>query len=162
MDTLRPPACLRAIRQNLTRTQRARGTTMAALQKVKASMMNAIHDLPLLVARDEGFFRDEGLDVEILKTPGTGQHGSDHQALRDNIFNRTMESLYEQGQCDQFRMCEWGIMKRAVESHVEDGHRPAKIVALGSAMSSLGSVTEPQAGLYETEQMKNMPVSVSH
>ena len=33
------------------------------LQKVKASMMNAVHDLPLLVARDEGFFRDEGLDV---------------------------------------------------------------------------------------------------
>ena len=51
---------------------------MAELKKVKASMMNAIHDLPLLVARDEGFFRDEGLDVEILKTPGSGQHSSDH------------------------------------------------------------------------------------
>jgi hypothetical protein len=34
-------------------------------------MMNAVHDLPLIVARDEGFFRDEGLDVEILKTPGS-------------------------------------------------------------------------------------------
>jgi NitT/TauT family transport system substrate-binding protein len=134
---------------------------MAALQKVKASMMNAIHDLPLLVARDEGFFRDEGLDVEILKTPGTGQHGSDHQALRDNIFNRTMESLYEQGECDQFRMCEWGIMKRAVESHVEDGHRPAKIVALGSAMSTFAIVTDPKAGIYEPEQLKNVPIAVS-
>ena len=50
-------------------------------RKVKASMMNAIHDLPLLVARDEGFFADEGLDVEIVKTPGTGQRGADHQAL---------------------------------------------------------------------------------
>ena len=36
------------------------------MKKVKASMMNAIHDLPLLVARDEGYFRDEGLDVEII------------------------------------------------------------------------------------------------
>src|SRR3954466_14109719 len=99
---------------------------MAELKKVKASMMNAVHDLPLLVARDEGFFRDEGLDVKILKTPGTGQHGSDHQALRDNIFARTMESLYEGGQCDQFRMCEWGIMKRAVESNLDldTKHRP--------------------------------------
>ena len=63
-----------------------------------------IHDLPLLVARDEGFFRDEGLDVNILKTPGTGQRDSDHQALRDNIFARTMEALYEQGACEQFRL----------------------------------------------------------
>src|SRR6185295_1947073 len=77
------------------------------MKKVRASMMNAIHDLPLLVARDEGFFGDQGLDVEILKTPGSGQKDSDHQALRSNVFQRTMESLYEQGKCDQFRMCEW-------------------------------------------------------
>src|SRR5260221_13016963 len=85
----------------------------AALKKVKVSMMNAIHDLPLLVARDEGFFRDEGLDVEIITTPGSGQRDSDHQALRPNVFDRTMEALYDQGACDQFRMCEWGVMKRA-------------------------------------------------
>jgi NitT/TauT family transport system substrate-binding protein len=131
------------------------------LKKVTASMMNAIHDLPLLVARDEGFFRDEGLDVEVLKTPGTGQHASDHQALRDNIFSRTMENLYEQGKCDQFRMCEWGIMKRAVESNVEDGHRAAKIVALGSAMSTFAIVVDPKSGIYEPEQLKDVPIAVS-
>jgi len=131
------------------------------LQKVKASMMNAVHDLPLLVARDEGFFADEGLDVEILKTPGTGQYRSDHQALRDNIFQRTMESLYEGGQCDQFRMCEWGIMKRAVESNIEKDHRPAKIVALGSAMSTFAIVTDPKHGIYEPEQLKNVQIAVS-
>ena len=95
------------------------------------------------------------------RRPGTGQHGSDHQALRDNIFKRTLESSYEEGQCDQFRMCEWGIMKRAVESNVEDGHRPAKIVALGSAMSSFAIVTDPKSGIYEPEQLKNVPIGVS-
>src|SRR5437870_13543254 len=132
-----------------------------ALKKVRVSMMNSIHDLPLLVARDEGFFRDEGLHVEILKTPGTAQRRADHQALRDNVFQRTMESLYDKGACDQFRMCEWGIMKRAVESNVEKGHRPAKIVALGSAMSTFAIVTEPKAGIYEPEQLKNKPIGVS-
>ena len=132
-----------------------------ARKKVKASMMNAIHDLPLLVARDEGLFADQGLDVEIVKTPGTGQRGADHQALRDNIFTRTMESLYEQGECDQFRMCEWGIMKRAVESQVEGGHRPAKIVALGSAMSSFAIVVKPTSRIYEPEQLKDKPIAVS-
>ena len=136
-------------------------TAAGTPKKVKASMMNAIHDLPLLVARDEGFFADQGLDVEIVTTPGTGQRGADHQALRDNIFTRTMESLYEQGECDQFRMCEWGIMKRAVESNVESGHRPAKIVALGSAMSTFAIVVDPKARIYEPEQLKNRPIAVS-
>jgi NitT/TauT family transport system substrate-binding protein len=137
--------------------------TLDRLQPVTVSMMNAIHDLPLLVARDEGFFRDEGLDITILKTPGTGQHGSDHQALREDIFSRTMESLYDGGKCDQFRMCEWGIMKRAVESHLDldTKHRPAKIVALGSAMSSFAIVTDPKSGIYEPEQLKNVPIAVS-
>ena len=131
------------------------------MKKVKASMMNAIHDLPLLVARDEGFFRDQGLDVEIVKTPGSGQRDSDHRALRANIFDRTMESLYDQGACDQFRMCEWGVMKRAVESNVNTGHRPAKIVALGSAMSSFAIVTSPKSRIYEPEQLKDRPIAVS-
>jgi NitT/TauT family transport system substrate-binding protein len=131
------------------------------MRKVKASMMNAIHDLPLLVARDAGFFADEGLDVEILRTPGSGQHDSDHQALRANVFDRTMEALYDQGACDNFRMCEWGVMKRAAESNVTSGHRPAKIVALGSAMSTFAIVTDPRAGLYEPEQLKDRPVGVS-
>jgi NitT/TauT family transport system substrate-binding protein len=133
----------------------------ASLTKVKASMMNAIHDLPLLVARDEGFFRDQGLDVEILRTPGSGQRDSDHRALRANVFERTMEALYDQGACDQFRMCEWGVMKRAVESSVQSGHRPAKIVALGSAMSTFALVADPKAGIYEPEQLKDKPIGVS-
>jgi len=133
----------------------------ASLKKVKASMMNAIHDLPLLVARDEGFFRDEGLDVEIIKTPGSGQRDSDHQALRANVFDRAMEALYEQSACDQFRMCEWGVMKRAVESNVTPGHRPAKIVALGSAMSTFAIVADPKSGIYEPEQLKDKPIGVS-
>ena len=131
------------------------------LKKVKASMMNAVHDLPLLVARDEGYFRDQGLDVEVLRTPGSGQRDSDHRALRSNIFERGLESLYDQGQCDQFRMCEWGIMKRAVESTALAGHRPAKIVALGSAMSSFALVTDPKSRIYEPEQLKDKPIAVS-
>jgi NitT/TauT family transport system substrate-binding protein len=131
------------------------------LKNVKVSMMNAIHDLPVLVARDEGFFNDQGLDVEILTTPGSGQHASDHQALREDIFDRTMESLYDQGECDQFRMCEWGVMKRAVESINDGNRRSAKIVALGSAMSTFAIVADPKAKNYEPEQLKNQQIGVS-
>jgi NitT/TauT family transport system substrate-binding protein len=72
-----------------------------------------------------------------------------------------MESLYDDGKCDQFRMCEWGVMKRAVESNQESKLRSAKIVALGSAMSSFAIVTDPKSGIYEPEQLKNVPIAVS-
>jgi hypothetical protein len=72
-------------------------TTQADLKPVRVSMMNAVHDLALLVARDEGLFRDEGLDVEVINTPGTAQVNADRQALRHEIFDRTMEALYNAG-----------------------------------------------------------------
>ena len=55
--------------------------TEAGLKKVKVSAMNAVHDLAVLVASDEGLFQKEGLNVEVLHTPGTSQVGSDRQAL---------------------------------------------------------------------------------
>ncbi len=72
-------------------------TTQADLKLVRVSMMNAVHDLALLVARDEGLFQDEGLDVEVINTPGTAQVNADRQALRHEIFDRTMEALYNAG-----------------------------------------------------------------
>ncbi len=135
-------------------------TSHTTLKKVKVSMMNAIHDLPLLVARDAGYFNAEGLDVEILNTPGTAQLAADHSALKDNIFLRTMESLYDQGECDGYRMCEWGVMKRAVEA-TQAGQRPAKIVALGAAMSSFAIVAAPDGDISEPEALKDKPIAVS-
>jgi hypothetical protein len=122
--------------------------------------MNAVHDLAVLVARDEGLFEKEGLDLEILATPGTGQLGADRQALKKDIFDRTMEGIYNDGGVDQYRMCEWGVMKRTVEA-VANGQRPAKIVALGAAMSKMAIITGPKSPIYDPEQLKNTPVAVS-
>jgi len=35
-------------------------STQTGLKKVRASVMNAVHDLAVLVARDEGLFVDQG------------------------------------------------------------------------------------------------------
>ena len=135
-------------------------STQQNLTKVRVSMMNAVHDLALLVARDEGLFRREGLYVEIVSTPGTAQVNAGRQALQDGIFDRTMESLYNDGGVDQYRMCEWGVMKRTVEA-ASSGQRPAKIVALGAAMSKMAIIAAPNGGIYEPEQLKDVPVAVS-
>src|ERR687888_2804913 len=135
-------------------------TRSADLKLVRVSMMNAIHDLAVLVARDEGLFNDEGLEVEVIGTPGTAQANAGRQALREVIFDRTMESLYNTGDVDQYRMCEWGVMKRTVEA-AACGQRPAKIVALGAAMSKMAIITAPNSHIYEPEQLKDTPMAVS-
>ena len=39
-------------------------TTQTEFKKVRLSVSNAVHSLSVLVAQEEGLFREEGLDVD--------------------------------------------------------------------------------------------------
>ena len=65
--------------------------------KTKLAIMNAVHDLPVLVARDRGFFRDQGLDIEFVTTPGMAQVSTSHQVKFDSVFDRPLDSVYNEG-----------------------------------------------------------------
>ncbi len=129
-------------------------------RKPQVAIMNAVHDLPVLVARDEGFFKDEGLDIDFVTTPGMAQVSTKHFVKFDSIFDRPLDSTYNEGGIDTYRMCEWGIMKRAVEANTEN-LRPRKIVALGAAMSSFAIVVARDSKAYEPEMLKNVPIAVT-
>jgi NitT/TauT family transport system substrate-binding protein len=134
--------------------------TRKAGHKPQVAIMNAVHDLPVLVARDLGFFRDEGLDLEFVTTPGMAQVTTSHQVKFDSVFDRPLDSVYNEGGIDQYRMCEWGIMKRAVEADKE-GLRRRKIVALGASMSKFAIVVMPDSDIYEPEMLKNKVIAVT-
>jgi NitT/TauT family transport system substrate-binding protein len=129
-------------------------------KKPQVAVMNAVHDLPVLVARDEGFFKDEGLDIDFVTTPGMAQVTTKHFVKFDSVFDRPLDSAYNEGGIDQFRMCEWGIMKRAVEADAE-GLRHRKIVALGASMSMFAIAVRPDSKFYEPEMLKNQPIAVT-
>jgi NitT/TauT family transport system substrate-binding protein len=126
----------------------------------QVAIMNAVHDLPVLVARDQGFFRDEGLDLEFVTTPGMAQVGTSHFVKFDSVFDRPLDSVYNEGGIDQYRMCEWGIMKRAVEANTQ-GLRGRKIVALGASMSMFAIAVTRDSGIYEPEMLKNREIAVT-
>ena len=130
------------------------------MTKPRLAIMNAVHDLPVLVARDNGFFKDEGLDIEFVTTPGMAQVTTSHVVGFDSVFDRPLDSVYNEGGIDQYRMCEWGIMKRAVEAEC-GGLRRRRIVALGASMSSFAIVVAGDSGLYEPEQLKDKPIAVT-
>jgi NitT/TauT family transport system substrate-binding protein len=126
----------------------------------KVAVMNAVHDLPVLVARDRGFFKEEGLDIEWVTTPGMAQVTTSHTVKFESIFDRPLDSVYNDGGIDQYRMCEWGIMKRAVEADAQ-GLRHRKIVALGASMSRFAIVVRKDSRIYEPEMLKDKPISVT-
>jgi NitT/TauT family transport system substrate-binding protein len=128
--------------------------------KPQVAIMNAVHDLPVLVARDEGFFKDEGLDIEFVTTPGMAQITTSHLVKFDSVFDRPLDAAYNDGDIDQYRMCEWGIMKRAVEANCS-GLRGRKIVALGASMSSFAIVVAGDSDVYEPEQLKDKAIAVT-
>jgi NitT/TauT family transport system substrate-binding protein len=128
--------------------------------KPQVAIMNAVHDLPVLVARDKGFFKDEGLDIDFVVTPGMAQVTSSHAATFESVFDRPLDSIYNEGGIDTYRMCEWGIMKRAVEA-TSTGLRPRKIVALGASMSKFAIVVSRDSKIYEPEQLKDQLIAVT-
>jgi NitT/TauT family transport system substrate-binding protein len=128
--------------------------------KPQIAIMNAVHDLPVLVARDKGFFRDEGLDLEFVTTPGMAQITTSHFVKFDSVFDRPLDSVYNEGGIDQYRMCEWGIMKRAVEARTQ-GLRERKIVALGASMSMFAIVVSRDSKIYEPEMLKDKLIAVT-
>jgi NitT/TauT family transport system substrate-binding protein len=132
----------------------------ANLKKPQVAIMNAVHDLPVLVARDEGFFKDEGLDIEFVTTPGMAQVTTTHLVKFDSIFDRPLDSVYNDGGIDTYRMCEWGIMKRAVEAETQH-LRGRKIVALGASMSKFAIVVSPNSDIYEPEMLKDKPIATT-
>ena len=128
--------------------------------KPQVAIMNAVHDLPVLVARDKGFFTDEGLDIDFVVTPGMAQVTSSHAVKFDSVFDRPLDSIYNEGGIDTYRMCEWGIMKRAVEA-TSTGLRARKIVALGASMSKFAIVVSRDSKIYEPEQLKDQVIAVT-
>jgi NitT/TauT family transport system substrate-binding protein len=129
-------------------------------KRTKLAIMNAVHDLPVLVARDKGLFKDQGLDIEFVTTPGMAQVTTSHQVKFDSVFDRPLDSVYNDGGIDQYRMCEWGIMKRAVEANTQ-GLRGRKIVALGASMSTFAIVVARDSRYYEPEMLKNKEIAVT-
>jgi hypothetical protein len=91
--------------------------------------MNAVHDSPCYWPATKAISRTRGLDLEFVTTPGMAQVSTSHFVKFDSVFKPAARlGHHNEGGIDQYRMCEWGIMKRAVEAESQQ-LRGRKIVA---------------------------------
>jgi NitT/TauT family transport system substrate-binding protein len=97
-----------------------------------------VFSLPYLVARDEGYFTDEGLDVTFVPrdrdvTPSLGTI-EDHNLV--SPFGA--RSPFEAGETQLYRACEWGQVRRSYDSG-----RGGRVIAKRSAVASQAIFVRP-------------------
>jgi NitT/TauT family transport system substrate-binding protein len=117
----------------------------------------AVLALHWYVARDEGLFADEGLDVAIVTPPPPTPFPPGDPRLVDprlvDSFN--YQNFFEQNACDVFRGCEWGQIRRA-----DDSKRGAPIAFRRPAMVCQGVYVRPDSPVDAPIQLAGKTVGV--
>ncbi|MEI2579189.1 ABC transporter substrate-binding protein [Scytonema sp. PRP1] len=109
------------------------------------------------MARDQGYFADEGLDIEFVQR-GSGDHRSPGINLIDD--HRLMSSfggssLFEQGESTLYRACEWGQVRRTYDSS------RGGLVAKRAAIASQAIIVRPDSPYNIPQDLANVPVGVN-
>src|SRR5437762_4156375 len=96
-----------------------------SMKVIKVESVAAVLALHWFVARDEGLFAAEGLNVEIVTPPPPAPFAPGDPRLVDprlvDSFN--YQNYFEQNACDVFRGCEWRS-----EEHTSELQSPMYLV----------------------------------
>lgn len=111
--------------------------------KIVNEVSGIIFSLPWLVARDEGLFDKEGVDVSFVKAqPLAGPNWVEDHRLVPSIGPHTP---FEEGQAGVYRACAWGQIRRSYDSErgIIIGRRSS--IGIQALFSAPGSeFTHPQ------------------
>jgi NitT/TauT family transport system substrate-binding protein len=105
------------------------------LRNMKIEVNNAVFSLPYHVSQEHGFFRDEGLDVELVPA-GSGRNRDkevpeqpieDHRAVKSYGWHEGIEL----GEFCMYRACEWGQIRRT-----QDSREGARVISKRAAVAT--------------------------
>src|SRR5690606_37004616 len=126
-----------------------------ANQKVVSEISGIVFSLPWLVARDEGLFAEEGLDVELRRPRDSVEspRGAVDPRLVDTIGSHI---VFEDCEVELYRGCEWGQVVRA-----QDSGRGGRIIGKRAAVGVQGIVALPDSGITHPQDLRNRTVGVN-
>jgi NitT/TauT family transport system substrate-binding protein len=136
-----------------------------ALKKITNEISGTVFSLPYYVARDAGFFADEGLQLEFVKRSGggSGESGTDGTGGLATLITDHHDvtsfggaSPFEQGQTSLYRACEWGQVRRTYDSE-----RGGQVVAKRSAVASQAIIVRPDSPAVIPQDLAHVPVGVN-
>lgn len=100
------------------------------LRKLVSETSSPIFSLPYFVARDEGYFAEESLELELVRN---GEREAVIKPVEDHnlVSAFSGESSFEVGRAALYRACEWGQIRRSYDS-ARGGQVVSKRAAVGS------------------------------
>jgi NitT/TauT family transport system substrate-binding protein len=129
-----------------------------ALKKVVSEVSGTVFSLPYYVARDEGYFADEGLELEFVPR-GQGDAATRSVELIEDhhkVSSFGARSPFENGETSLYRACEWGQVRRSYDSE-----RGGQVVSKRSAVATQAIVVRPDSPANIPQDLANVPVGVN-
>ncbi|MGI9423899.1 MAG: ABC transporter substrate-binding protein [Hyphomicrobiaceae bacterium] len=130
-----------------------------ALRKTKVELNNAVFSLPDIVAKEHGFFAEEGLDVELVlpekrkaSLAAADTRQTDPKALQSFLWHEGIEK----GEFSVYHACEWGQMRRSQDSAVG-----AKVITRRAAVSTQAIIVRGDADYNVPQDLRGVEVAVN-
>jgi len=108
------------------------------------------HDRPWRVAVEQGFFKDEGLDVQYTEDNPKGIDGR-----VEDFSERWKESQLQQGALEVYPVCEWGAIERVQQLG------KGKIIALDTTARTGAIMVRKDSEVKSLADLRNVPIAVT-
>lgn len=129
-----------------------------ALRKIVSEVSSTVFSMPYYVASDEGYFEEEGLEIEFVKRDGDLPPSKEFELIDDHhlVSSFGARSPFEEGETSLYRACEWGQVRRA-----HDTERGGLVVSKRSAAASQAIIVRPDSPVNIPQDLRNVPVGVN-
>ena len=129
-------------------------------RKARVEVNNAVFSLPYHVAKEEGYFAEEGCDVELV--PAGSGRDRDKEVPAQPIADHRLVKSYgwhegiEKGEFCLYRACEWGQIRRT-----QDSATSARVISKRAAIATQAIVVRADSPCNVPQDLSGKTVAVN-
>jgi NitT/TauT family transport system substrate-binding protein len=129
----------------------------AIKRKIAVESAEAVFGLHWFVAKGDGLFEEEGLEVEIIRPTPPPKFGPNDLRRYDHhlVKSGNYQNLFENRTCDAYRSCEWGQIRRTY-----DIQRPGPIAWKRAPVVCQAIYVRPDSPVNAPSELANKTVGV--